>query len=279
MESATFRIRGLINDLTRSLSGAIVHIDDLFMIVDNKSDAFDDMYLTNAQISRSLEIFLELRLDLLLLLEPYLTTEYAHPNDKHVSIGNIHAHKLNELLTVLQLGVDLLHIDKTNTMAQVDIVYNDIKKYITNLAIMNIDAKNTLRSDNLLSKESNNKNNSNYNLLIIDDDELVRNITSIALLQKGYRVNECSTARLAIDLFKKENGNYDLCLIDIGLPDMNGFQLAEKLMLRKKELKCLFVSGHDELLVKEQKSSSKKFNFLRKPFKMVQLIEGVEKAL
>ncbi len=287
MESAIVRIRGLINDLTRSLSGAIVHIDDSFMVLDKQSHAFDDICLTNEQLSRSLELFLELRLDLLLFTEPSLMKEYAYLHNKHISIEGKFAHELNELLTVIIMCADLLLIDKEINIAQMDIIYKDIKKYIINRLIMNLDVKNILCIDNLLSKESNNKFNSTYKLtkkknaklLIIEDDELVRNITSIALIKKGYSVNECSTAGSAIDLFKKENGNYDLCLIDIGLPDMNGFQLAEKLVLRKKEVKFLFVSGQDDSIINEQELFWKKNNFLRKPYKMVKLIEEVEKAL
>ena len=287
MESAIVRIRGLINDLTRSLSGAIVHIDDLFMIIDNKSDAFDDIYLTNAQISRSLELFLELRLDLLLIMEPSLMKEYAYLNNKHIPMVDKYVRELNELLTVIIMCTDLLPIDEEVNKFKIDNIYNDIKKYIINCLIMNLNEENALHPDNLPTKETNNKFNSTYKLskknnakiLIIEDDELVRNITSMALIQKGYSVIECSTAILAIDLFKKENGNYDLCLIDIGLPDMNGFQLAEKLMLRKKDVKCLFVTGQDDSIINEHQLPWEKIRFLRKPYKMVKLIEEVEKAL
>jgi hypothetical protein len=61
MENHTFIIRGLINDLLRTLSASLVHVDDLIMKLERNSDGFPDAILTNEQLSRSIELFLELR--------------------------------------------------------------------------------------------------------------------------------------------------------------------------------------------------------------------------
>lgn len=54
-------IRGLINDLLRSLSAALVHVDNLIMKIEKNSEGFSEAMLTNEQLSRSIELFLELR--------------------------------------------------------------------------------------------------------------------------------------------------------------------------------------------------------------------------
>ena len=61
MEDYPYHIRGLINDLLRSLSAALVHLDDLLIKMDRNSDLFPEVCLTNEQLERSVEVFLELR--------------------------------------------------------------------------------------------------------------------------------------------------------------------------------------------------------------------------
>jgi hypothetical protein len=61
MENHSYIIRGLINDLLRTLSASLVHVDDLIMKLERNSDGFPDAILTNEQLSRSIELFLELR--------------------------------------------------------------------------------------------------------------------------------------------------------------------------------------------------------------------------
>jgi hypothetical protein len=69
MENYPLHIRGLINDLLRSLSAALVHLDDLILKIDKNSDIFPDVCLTDEQLGRSVEVFLELRSQSNYLLE------------------------------------------------------------------------------------------------------------------------------------------------------------------------------------------------------------------
>lgn len=61
MEDHSSSMRGIINDLLRSLSAALLHTDDLIMKIERDSVGFSDAILTNQQLSRSIELFLELR--------------------------------------------------------------------------------------------------------------------------------------------------------------------------------------------------------------------------
>lgn len=54
-------IRGLINDLTRTLTASLVYMDDLFLQLDNDSQEFDAAWLATCQLERALEFLLELR--------------------------------------------------------------------------------------------------------------------------------------------------------------------------------------------------------------------------
>ena len=69
MENYPLHIKELINDLLRSLSAALVHLDDLLIKIDRDSDIFPEVCLTNEQLERSVEVFLELRSQSNFLLE------------------------------------------------------------------------------------------------------------------------------------------------------------------------------------------------------------------
>lgn len=98
MEDQSSILRKLINDLLRSLSGALVHVDELIMKIERDSDEFADAILTNQQLSRSLEIFLELRSECNYFLDQ-LSVNKTNPleklNDSPISQFK---HNLNEVL-------------------------------------------------------------------------------------------------------------------------------------------------------------------------------------
>ena len=72
MENHSSLIRGIINDLLRSLSAALVHIDDLIMKIERDSVVFQDAALTNKQLSRSIELFLNLRSECICFIDNLL---------------------------------------------------------------------------------------------------------------------------------------------------------------------------------------------------------------
>jgi len=61
MKELLSTIRGLINDLTRTLTASLVHMDDLFVQMENESEGFEDARMANCQLERALEFLLELR--------------------------------------------------------------------------------------------------------------------------------------------------------------------------------------------------------------------------
>lgn len=61
MEKPFSEIRGLINDLTRTLTASLVHLDDLLLRLDKNNEEFSEAWLANHQLERALEFFILLR--------------------------------------------------------------------------------------------------------------------------------------------------------------------------------------------------------------------------
>ena len=78
-------------------------------------------------------------------------------------------------------------------------------------------------------------------ILVVDDDDPVRNLFSRILSEVGYRVTAVSRARVA--LLKIREHHYDAMVMDLSMPDMDGFELLRRARSDCPYLKILVTSG------------------------------------
>jgi two-component system, cell cycle sensor histidine kinase and response regulator CckA len=81
-------------------------------------------------------------------------------------------------------------------------------------------------------------------ILLVEDEEPIRNITSRLLQALGYRVVEAENGEEALRLFDADRGNIDLLLTDVVMPGLGGREVAEALRALNSDLKVLFQSGY-----------------------------------
>jgi DNA-binding NtrC family response regulator len=79
-------------------------------------------------------------------------------------------------------------------------------------------------------------------ILVVDDDQIVRNNFKAILELEGYNVDTAETGREAIE--KSRNSFYNLALIDIRLPDMQGTQLLTELHETTPRMRKIIVTGY-----------------------------------
>jgi len=117
----------------------------------------------------------------------------------------------------------------------------------------------------------------NKKILIIDDEPDVVLTLRMALEQNGFRTDSCSDPTLAYKNFRA--GVYDLVLLDIKMPNVDGFQLYQKIKRTDSRVKICFLTAsefYDEEIRKEQGFDG--FNeelFLKKPIEIACLIETI----
>jgi len=116
-------------------------------------------------------------------------------------------------------------------------------------------------------------------ILLVEDDESLRNFSIRMLSENGYRVFVAADSREAIDIFKKEKGHFDLILSDVILPDESGPVLANKLLKIKPELRFLFVSGYDDEKMDSRIIKEGGYPFLNKPYLLPDLLKAMKKAM
>jgi two-component system cell cycle sensor histidine kinase/response regulator CckA len=111
-------------------------------------------------------------------------------------------------------------------------------------------------------------------ILLVEDEQAVRELTQQALELNGYRVVAAASPAEALEL--GDDVHYDLLLTDIVMPQMRGDELARRLGQDRPGLKTLFMSGYlaGEALLGEAGSA-----FLQKPFSLGKLTQTVRELL
>ena len=119
------------------------------------------------------------------------------------------------------------------------------------------------------------------NLLVVDDDPVVRQVTCRMLDEAGYLSMAAASATEALLLMDLEGRpappRFDLVVLDVRLPDVTGFELARTVRQRRPSLPILFVSGYPESHGEELPPSG--WAFLPKPFTSEQLVRHIRSLL
>ena len=116
-------------------------------------------------------------------------------------------------------------------------------------------------------------------LLLVDDEDSIRNFLSEILEEQGYKVIEASNGKEGLRKFKDTKDKIHLLISDITMPSMSGPELVNKLREFQPDIKTLFISGNvDNDFIKEQISNSN-VSFLQKPFTFDSIILKIREIL
>ena len=108
----------------------------------------------------------------------------------------------------------------------------------------------------------------NETILLVEDDEKVRELVRQMLLLQGYNVLETRQTSDAIDLANKHDGPIDLLLTDVVMPQMTGQQLAEQVVALRPGIKVVFMFGYPGGVTSGHGEFDPSAFFLQKPFEM-----------
>jgi two-component system cell cycle sensor histidine kinase/response regulator CckA len=116
-------------------------------------------------------------------------------------------------------------------------------------------------------------------ILLVEDEEGLRALNARGLASRGYTVLEAGNGVEAIDLLEKFDGQIDLVVSDVVMPEMDGPTLARELRSRNPDLKIIFVSGYAEDAFQKHLPDHGQYAFLPKPFTLKQLVAAVKETL
>jgi two-component system, cell cycle sensor histidine kinase and response regulator CckA len=110
--------------------------------------------------------------------------------------------------------------------------------------------------------------------LVVEDDPVVRSMAARALTEAGYRVLEAEDGRAALDLVRGHAGRLDLLVTDVGMPEVDGYELACSLREERPGLPVVFMSGYGDQESRRQPLGAAQ-SFLQKPLSPDVLVRAV----
>lgn len=113
-------------------------------------------------------------------------------------------------------------------------------------------------------------NESNLKILLVEDDEALRFIVKDNLEQNGYEVEAAADGQIALDFF--EQSTFDLIILDVMLPKIDGFQVAEKIRKSNEHVPIIFLTARSMTEDKIKGLTIGGDDYIPKPFSMEELL-------
>lgn len=116
-------------------------------------------------------------------------------------------------------------------------------------------------------------------ILLVEDEEMVRDLTRLVLQENSYTVLEARQGSEALALAEQHQGSIDLLVTDVVMPQMSGREMAEQLKVLHPHMKILFMSGYTDDTMVRHGLPTTEVEFLPKPFSPSILISKVREML
>jgi PAS domain S-box-containing protein len=116
-------------------------------------------------------------------------------------------------------------------------------------------------------------------ILLVDDDEVVRDLAATVLENFGYQVITAGNGKEALDIFMSQSGKIALVILDLIMPEMDGRQCLNEVLRIDPKTKVIIASGHSVNGNAEEIFLSRAKAFVEKPYDIKDLLKNVRNVL
>jgi len=181
--------------------------------------------------------------------------------------------------TGLGLSISKQLISLMNGDIWVESVYQKGTKFIFDIEVteMNVN-KNSIKIVNKM-ENINTKYNEKYNILLVEDNKINQEIIIEILTKRGYHIDIASNGVESLDLFRLQKNKYDLILMDLQMPVMDGYEASKILRKMDENIPIIAITAN---IMKNDVAKIKKVkmdDYLSKPIKVEELLEVIQKYL
>ena len=121
--------------------------------------------------------------------------------------------------------------------------------------------------------------NGQETILLVEDEPGILHVTALLLGRQGYTLLTAGTPGEAVRLALEHVGEINLLITDVIMPEMNGKELANKLLFLNPQLKCLYMSGYTADVIAQNGVLNEGVYFIQKPFSLPDLATKVRDVL
>jgi two-component system response regulator PilR (NtrC family) len=114
-------------------------------------------------------------------------------------------------------------------------------------------------------------------ILVIDDEEVMRDVMSTLLGEAGYRVTLASDGAEGLALARK--GSFDAAIVDVMLPEVGGLEVLEEIKKSDPDLVVLMITAYASVETAIQAIKKGAFDYVTKPFKHEEVLHILRNAL
>ena len=119
----------------------------------------------------------------------------------------------------------------------------------------------------------------NETILLVDDDESLRNLGSRILTRQGYDVLTAETGEAALDIYLEQGTDIDLIVLDVSMPGMGGHKCLKELRRINPDAKVVISSGYSLDGQLKDIMADGAAGFVAKPFSKAEIVETVRDVL
>lgn len=113
-------------------------------------------------------------------------------------------------------------------------------------------------------------------ILVVEDEEKIARFLELELKHEGYRVDKACNGREGLE--KAENGQYDLMILDVMLPELNGFEVLRRLR-KSSDMPVIMLTARDAVMDKVAGLDGGADDYMTKPFAIEELLARIRLAL
>ncbi len=115
-------------------------------------------------------------------------------------------------------------------------------------------------------------------ILVVEDNELVREVIRLSLAERGYHVDTAPGGIEGLEAIRN-NPLFDLAILDIRLPDLSGSQLLRYLKVECPRTEVIVISAYCTQELRTDAIANGAFTVFRKPFRLPDLLNVVDRLL
>lgn len=116
-------------------------------------------------------------------------------------------------------------------------------------------------------------------VLVVEDEEMLRELVSVLLSSNGYRVISAEDGVAALEQYEAHRDEIAAVVCDIGLPRLDGIEVIKSLHKRNSTLKCILATGYLDQKARQQLESLGTYEYIQKPYQPDELLWKVRTVL
>lgn len=113
-------------------------------------------------------------------------------------------------------------------------------------------------------------------VLLVEDESLIAALTIDSLDELGFEAIEAPSAKAALDIARKRISEFELAIVDLGLPDRAGDEVVNDLRALRPDLPIIVASGYDARVALEKLHDQRGLVFLGKPYDFNALASAIK---